>query len=102
MSSPTITTEVKRLSNEVAELQKKIKTETDMIKTYDGSLLKTKTTYLIAGQVPTPSLLEREKIRIQIRESSTAMKLSIQKTLAQNVQKLRVSEQKLAALKKAP
>ncbi|KAF9963838.1 hypothetical protein BGZ70_007152 [Mortierella alpina] len=102
MSRPTTTAEVKRLSNEIAELLKKINTETDMIKTYDSSLLKTKASYLVPGQVPTTGLLEREKIRTQMRENSLAMKVGIQKTLAQNLQKWGVLKQKLDALRKAP
>ncbi|KAF9286279.1 hypothetical protein BGZ68_003060 [Mortierella alpina] len=102
MSSPTISTEVKRLSKEIAELKRQIETENNMIKMYEESVSKTKTSYLAAGQVPSASLLEREKIRSQICENSSSMRLCIQSTMSQHLQKLRTLEQKLAALKKAP
>ncbi|KAF9957194.1 hypothetical protein BGZ72_002075 [Mortierella alpina] len=102
MSSPTITTEVKRLSKEIADLKRQIETENEMIKQYEESVSKTKTSYLAAGPVHSAGLLEREKIRSQIRENSSAMKVCIQSTMPQKIQRLRTLEQRLAALKKSP
>ncbi|KAF9940562.1 hypothetical protein BGZ75_010042 [Mortierella antarctica] len=102
MSSPTITPEVKRLSKEIADLKRQIDTENAMIKMYEDSASKTKTSYLAAGQAPSARLLEREKIRTQIRENSSAMRLCIQSTMSQHCERLRALEQRLASLKKAP
>ncbi|KAF9570073.1 hypothetical protein EC968_002289 [Mortierella alpina] len=97
-----MSTEAKKLAKEVAELKRQIESENQMLKTYDDSVSKTKSSYLVPGQVPSAGLLEREKIRIQIRENSTAMRLSVQSSMSQHLQKLRTVEQKLVALKKAP